>query len=176
MICCHSCPFHPVNGFAKRRCRLVLCRVKTQQNHQCIKMPVTRCFFDLYVIRYLYQKDFLAESLAETVFKKALHTRDRALLLALFHAADSEIRERFWQWFEQSEPRSLWLLNPVFAGAGLLPIASFADLGTRRDLYFQALSSNPYSGKSYQTICSHLHTFNILSMTNEKRIQSGGTF
>lgn len=153
MVCCNNCPFHPTKGFARERCNAPLCSLPLSSEHLCIKMSVTRCFYDQYVVNKLYQGDSLAQQLALTVLKKAVKGRDRALILALFHAAGDEIRSSFWNWLEQSEPRSLWLLNPIFAAAGLLPIGTFAAIGSRKNEYLSALSANPYSGSNYQPVC-----------------------
>lgn len=151
MICCHSCPFHPVNGYAQQRCPAPVCAVRTNSDHLCIRTPVIRCFLDTYTVNRLYQLDTLALQLAESVFKKALLGRDRALILALFHAAPEELRQIFWNSLEQTEPRSIWLLNPIFSAAGLMPVSSFASLGSRRSSYLQALAANPYAGGRYKS-------------------------
>lgn len=158
MVCCQQCPFHPKAGFASERCQAPLCALPLNSQHLCIKMSVTRCFYDIYVVNRLYQNDQLARQLALTVLKKAVKNRDRALTLALFHAADAKMRNVFWQWLENTEPRSLWLLNPIFAAAGLLPLGSFAALGTRKGQYLSALSANPYSGNRYQADCLHIQS------------------
>lgn len=153
MICCNSCPFHPNSGYAEERCQRPLCLNNRLTGHKCLRFLVSRCFFDFYVIKNLYQGDSLAEQLAEISLKKAIKVRDRALLLSLLHAAKDQMRFRLWSWLENCEPRSLWLLNPIFSAAGLLPIASFGGLGSRRKIYLEALMANPYSGTNYQTIC-----------------------
>jgi hypothetical protein len=156
MICCKNCPFHPVDGFANERCRVPLCQVPVNGPHLCIKMPITRCFYDQYVVYRLYQNDPLARQLAPNLLEKAIRGRDRALLLALFHAADQPTRSIFWNWLEENEPRSLWLLNPIFCAAGLLPLAAFSTVGSRKSEYLSALVANPYSGSSYQAVCHSL--------------------
>jgi len=112
----------------------------------------SRCFQDYYVIERLYQQDPLAEELVQHSLKTALTGRDRALLLSLFHAASDRIRLQLWHWLEIYEPRSLWLLNPVFTAVGLLPLDSMIGIGSRRAQYIDAIMANPYSGGRYRPV------------------------
>jgi hypothetical protein len=113
-----------------------------------------RCFMDHYVINRLYQNDPLAESLACYTLKTALVGRDRPLLMSLFHAAGDNLRRRLWCWLEIYEPRSLWLLNPVFSAAGLVPLDSFGSIGSRREKYLGAILENHYGGRTL-SFCRH---------------------
>jgi hypothetical protein len=108
---------------------------------------------DKYVINRLYQKDALAQKLAPCVLQKAILGRDRPVILALFHAASEHLRLQFWQTLKNYEPRSIWLLNPVFTAAGLLPLASFSQFSDRQNHYLNALLSNPYVGRTYEAVC-----------------------
>jgi len=108
---------------------------------------------DYYVINRLYQNDELAQKLVFESLRSALIGRDRALILSIFHAADDHLRLQLWQWLEAFEPRSLWLLNPVFAAAGLPALDSFMNIGSHRARYLDAIISNPYIGRVYQHAC-----------------------
>jgi hypothetical protein len=112
----------------------------------------SRCFQDYYVIERLYQQDPLAEELVQYSLKTALTGRDRALLLSLFQAASDRIRLQLWHWLEIYEPRSLWLLNPIFTAVGLMPLDSMVGIGSRRAQYIGAIMANPYSGGRYRPI------------------------
>lgn len=150
MICCKNCPFHPIEGFAKERCHQPICRVPLKGPHLCIKLPITRCFYDQYVVSHLYQNDPLAKQLAPNLLEKAIKSRDRALVLALFHAADQATLNIFWNWLEENEPRSLWLLNPIFHAAGLVPLTAFSTVGSRKSEYLSALVANSQTAEAYQ--------------------------
>lgn len=154
MICCNNCPFHPQSGFAEARCSRPICSAPIKTDHQCVKLVITRCFLDSYVLQKLYHGDHLAMQLAKYTLQKAVIGRDRALIISLFHAANEEMKFRLWNWLEKNEPRSLWLLNPIFSSAGLLPIGSFKKLGSKKRIYLDALMANPYAGSKYQTVCS----------------------
>ncbi|MEW6708380.1 MAG: hypothetical protein AB1403_01030 [Candidatus Riflebacteria bacterium] len=153
MMCCHKCPLHPVLGNAPERCSHPACDQLDLSEHNCKKIPAWRCFLDVYTAKMLYRNDINAIRLAPEVFRKALQNRDRAMLLALFHAAGQKLRIEFWQHLEKFEPRSIWLLNPIFAAAGLQPIESFASMGQRRNEYLNALSASHYAGHKLQAIC-----------------------
>jgi len=156
MMCCNECPFNPVFGSSSIKCRRPLCRKtgKKCSDGFCAAHIGSRCLLDHYVIDKLYQNDELAVFLAPFTLKTALLGRDRALLLSLFHAAGDKLRSRFWRWLEVYEPRSLWLLNPVFAAAGLAPLNSFGTTGGCRSEYLAAILSNPYGG-SKLGVCRH---------------------
>lgn len=153
MICCNQCPFHPEWGYAESRCKNPVCFHQNGLAHECQRIPFNRCFFDTYVIRKLYQNDELAENLCKYTFQKAILGRDRALLISLFHAASPALRLQFWNWLEKFEPRSIWLLNPIFMAAGLIPVSSFSASVTNRKNYLAAIVANPYSGARYQPVC-----------------------
>lgn len=153
MMCCNECPFHPVLGSASQRCPRPLCANmgKKCRDGFCAANLGSRCMLDYYVINRLYQQDSLAESLAGYTLKTALTGRDRALLLSLFHAATDQFRVKLWRWLEIYEPRSLWLLNPVFAAVGLTPLNSFGSMGSSRHKYLEAILANPYGGRMLST-------------------------
>jgi len=153
MMCCQKCPLHPVRGNAAERCSHPACDQLDPAEHNCKKIPVWRCFLDVYTVNMLYRNDINAIRPAPEVFRKALHNRDRAMLLALFQAAGQQLRIKFWQHLEKFESRSIWLLNPIFAAAGLQPIESFASIGQRRNEYLNALSACHYAGHKPQAIC-----------------------
>lgn len=156
MMCCKKCPFHPVTGNASERCSRPVCQGDGRNctTGFCARNIGSRCHLDYYVINRLYQRDPLAETLAVHTLKTSLLGRDRALLLSLFHAASEDIRTQLWNWLEDFEPRSLWLLNPVFSAVGLTPLDSFVGVGSRRGTYLNAIIANPYSGGLYQHACS----------------------
>ncbi len=158
MMCCNQCPFHPVFGSASERCDRPLCRPTGKRclDGFCAGNIGSRCFLDYYVINRLYQHDELAESLIKYTLKTAITGRDRALLMSLFHGASDDNRIKLWRWLEVHEPRSLWLLNPVFASVGLEPLNSFGGMGSRRGDYLQAIIGNPYSGRSFSHCNSRL--------------------
>ncbi len=154
MMCCRKCPFNPVSGSAEQRCHRPLC---SSQRHDCdtgfcAANIGSRCFQDYYVIERLYQQDTLAEELVQHSLKTALTGRDRALLLSLFQAASERIRLQLWHWLEIYEPRSLWLLNPIFAAVGLIPLDTMTGVGSRRAQYIGAIMANPYSGSRYRHV------------------------
>ena len=153
MMCCRKCPFNPETGSEKQRCRQALCRSWRQgcSDGCCAANIGSRCFLDYYVINRLYQQDPLAEALVQHSFKTALIGRDRALLLSLFQAASDSVRLQLWHWLELYEPRSLWLLNPIFAAVGLAPLDSLVGMGSRREKYLGAIMTNPYSGRLYRS-------------------------
>lgn len=149
MMCCNECPFHPVLGTVKEVCSRPVCRStgKRCSDGFCAANIGSRCPLDHYVIEKLYQNDELAVKLAPFTLRTALTGRDRALLLSLFHSAGEPMRIRFWRWLQVYEPRSLWLLNPVFTAAGLAPLNSFGGTGPCRSKYLSAIISNPYGGR-----------------------------
>jgi len=153
MMCCKKCPFNPITGSEQQRCRQALCNSWRQSCNDgyCAANIGSRCFLDYYVINRLYQQDPLAETLVQYSLRTALIGRDRALLLSLFHAASDLIKLKLWRWLELYEPRSLWLLNPVFAAVGLAPLDSLIGMGSRRDKYLSAIMKNPYSGRLYRS-------------------------
>lgn len=150
-MCCNECPFNPATGCAVERCKRPVCAAADQGcgTGFCARNLGNRCHLDYYVISHLYQQDKLAESLVLYSLKSALIGRDRALLLSLFHAASEKLRTRLWRWLEIYEPRSLWLLNPVFSAVGLAPLDSFIGVGSQREKYLNAIVANPYSGGLY---------------------------
>ncbi len=154
MMCCRKCPFNPVSGSAGQRCRQPLCSSQRPEccSGLCAANIGSRCFQDYYVIERLYQQDPLAEELVQYSLKTALTGRDRALLLSLFQAASDRIRLQLWHWLEIYEPRSLWLLNPIFTAVGLMPLDSMVGIGSRRAQYIGAIMANPYSGGRYRPI------------------------
>jgi len=152
-MCCKKCPFNPISGSEQQRCHQALCNNWRHNcaDGYCAANIGSRCFLDYYVISRLYQQDPLAEALVHHTLKTALIGRDRALLLSLFHAASESIRLQLWHWLELYEPRSLWLLNPIFAAVGLAPLDSLTGMGSRREKYFGAIMENPYSGRLYRS-------------------------
>lgn len=152
MMCCNECPFNPINGSAAERCPRPFCSHSSQRcdTGYCARNLGNRCFLDFYVINHLYQGDELAQKLVFFSLKSALLGRDRALILSIFHAAGEALRLQLWRWLEAYEPRSLWLLNPIFSAMGLTPLDSFAGIGSRRARYLDAIIANPYSGSLYQ--------------------------
>lgn len=153
MMCCKKCPFNPVTGTAKERCRQALCNSwrSSCADGYCAANIGSRCFLDYYVINRLYQQDKLAEELVHHSLKTAIVGRDRALLLSLFHAASDHVKLQLWRWLEIYEPRSLWLLNPIFTSLGLSPLDSMTGMGSRREKYLGAIMANPYSGRLYRS-------------------------
>ena len=105
---------------------------------------------DYYVIEHLYQGDELAEGLALESLKTSLLGRDRALLLSIFQAAREELRIRMWNWLEENEPRSLWLLNPIFIASGLAQLNSFSGIGRMQKKYMEAIISNQYCASNFK--------------------------
>lgn len=169
MICCFSCPFYPTKSLQINRCPGPICKIKNNEPHECTKLSVTRCFLDHYVINKLYQNDPLAEQLAPITLKKALIGRDRAMLLSLFHAANHSLKLELFAFLENYEPRSLWLLNPIFSAAGLLPINSFASASSQRQQYLNAIVSNPYSSSRYESHC-HLNASQLSKRSSYARL------
>jgi hypothetical protein len=151
MMCCNSCPFHPILGNQKEKCQTPVCNANQKNCSEgfCAKNIPSRCFQDSYVIRMLYRQDKLAISLAIHSFRTAVLSNDRGLILALFHAAPEELKRKFWSWLKEFEPKSLWLLNPIFKSIGLLPVSSLNDMGSRQEIYLNAIIRNPYSGQRY---------------------------
>lgn len=148
MMCCNECPFNPITGSAAEKCQRPLCshadhRCKTGY---CASNLGNRCFLDIYVINRLSKGDQLAEKLVFTSLKSALRGRDRALILSIFHAAAESLRLKLWRWLEVYEPRSLWLLNPIFAASGLAPLDSFVGADKHREKYLDAIVTGPCSG------------------------------
>lgn len=152
MMCCNKCPFNPITGTESKRCSAPICSQSAHRNAICSETLGQRCFLDEYVVQRLYQSDPLAIELAYYSLKTALIGRDRALLLSLFHAASEELRIEFWEWLEEYEPRSLWLLNPIFTSIGLTSLSSFSGLLNNREAYLDAIVSNPYVGHGYRAI------------------------
>ncbi|HNW33729.1 MAG TPA: hypothetical protein PKM25_02275 [Candidatus Ozemobacteraceae bacterium] len=149
MMCCNECPFHPTLGSALERCSSPVC---SSAGHACrdgfCALSVReRCFQDRFVITRLYQEHPLAIKLAEHTFDTACLRRDRSLLLSLLHAATHELRQKLWKRLHGFQPRILWMLNPVFAAAGLSPVPSLTGLGAREEQYRKALFDNPYAGR-----------------------------
>lgn len=153
MMCCNSCPFNPANETSAPKCDNPICKECNQhcKESYCAKNIGTRCFMDYYVIDHLYQGDELAEGLALETLRTALIGRDRALLLSLFQAASDELRLQLWNWLEENEPRSLWLLNPIFAANGLTELSSLVGTGSKRNKYMDAILSSQYFGMNYKT-------------------------
>lgn len=152
MMCCNKCPFHPILGNTEERCTKPLCNSDYRNCNTgfCAKNIGCRCFQDHYVINRLFHRDSIAEELVQYTLKTALMGRDRALLLSLFQAANNKTRMKLWRWLEIYEPRSIWLLNPIFSAVGLLPLDSFIGVGSRRKKYIAAIIANPYSGTHYR--------------------------
>ncbi|HNX74848.1 MAG TPA: hypothetical protein PLM07_06850 [Candidatus Rifleibacterium sp.] len=144
MMCCNECPFNPTSGNAAERCPRPVCSPTSERCNTgfCARHLGSRCFMDLYVINRLNHGDELAEKLVFDSLKSALHGRDRSLVLAIFQAAGEALCMKLWHWLEVYEPRSLWLLNPVFSAAGLRPLDSFARVGNRRVSYLNAITSH----------------------------------
>ncbi|MGM0601403.1 MAG: hypothetical protein ACQETH_16450 [Candidatus Rifleibacteriota bacterium] len=153
MICCNECVFHPIKGIAKIRCPKPECGENCKNGLECKKFQPGRCFLDFYVISRLYQEDELAKELCWITVKKAVKARDRALLLSVCQAAGESLKFKIWHWLEQNEPRSIWLLNPLFRAAGLLPVESLKGLGSHRSIYLDALLADHYSGNCYRAVC-----------------------
>lgn len=156
MMCCNECPFNPTIGSNAEKCPHTVCspladRCKTGF---CAASIGSRCFMDFYVVSRLYHGDELAEKLALPSLKSALLGRDRALVLSIFQAAGEQLRQKLWHWLEVFEPRSLWLLNPIFAAAGLRPLDSFTGIGSRQEKYLHAIICNPYSGGLHRNACN----------------------
>ncbi len=155
MMCCNTCPFNPCNMTNAPKCDNPIC--KKTDNHCsesfCAKNLGTRCFMDYYVIENLYREDELAEGLALETLRTALKGRDRALLISLFQAASKELRIKMWNWLEDNEPRSLWLLNPIFVAYGLAELNNFSSANKEiQNKYFDAILSNQYSGRYYKQV------------------------
>ncbi len=155
MMCCNSCPFNPANNTNAPKCDNPIC--KNTDNHCsesfCAKNIGTRCFMDYYVIDNLYREDELAEGLALETLRTALIGRDRALLISLFQAASQELRIKMWNWLEENEPRSLWMLNPIFAACGLQELSNIGVVSDEiQAKYVDAIISNQYSGRYYKQI------------------------
>ncbi len=155
MMCCNSCPFNPANNTDAPKCDNPIC--KNTCNHCsesfCAKNIGTRCFMDYYVIENLYREDELAEGLALESLRTALIGRDRALLISLFQAASKELRIKMWNWLEENEPRSLWMLNPIFAASGLEELNNFTSASKGlENKYVEAIVSNQYSGRYFKQI------------------------
>jgi hypothetical protein len=153
MICCNECVFHPTKGSAKLRCPQPECNENCNQGLQCKKYQPGRCFLDFYVISRLYQKDELANRLCWITVEKAVKARDRALLISVCQAADESLKYKIWQWLEDTEPRSVWLLNPLFRAAGLLPVESLKKIGKHSHTYLNALLADYYAGNCYRAVC-----------------------
>ena len=155
MMCCNSCPFNPVNETNAPKCDNPIC--KKSDNHCsesfCAKNIGTRCFMDYYVIDNLYHEDELAEGLALESLRTALIGRDRALLISLFQAARQELRIKMWNWLEENEPRSLWMLNPIFVACGLDELNKIGMVSEEvQAKYVNAIVSNQYSGRYFKQI------------------------
>jgi hypothetical protein len=148
-MCCNKCPFHPTKGTIKDVCSTPLCG-KDCEESGCSKSVLSRCNQDYFVIQRLYQRNPVAIKLAFETFKTSLKSGDRGLLLSLFHAAPEYLRKRFYDHLVDFEPKSIWLLNPVFKALGLLPIENTFEMGTRSEKYLQAIVENPYSGNRYE--------------------------
>ena len=153
MMCCNNCPFNPANNTNAPKCDNPICK-KTESHcseNFCAKNIGSRCFMDYYVIDNLYRQDELAEGLAMESLRTALIGRDRALLISLFQAAQQELRIKMWNWLEENEPRSLWMLNPIFAASGLNELNSFTQTNSGTcSKYLEAIVSNQYSGRYYK--------------------------
>lgn len=153
MMCCNNCPFNPKNCNKVPKCDNPICKNSDNNCYKsfCAKNIGTRCFMDYYVIDHLFQRDELAESLVFESLKTALIRRDRALLLSLFQAANNEIKIKMWNWLEENESRSLWMLNPIFAANGLAELTSFSNTGNKKSKYLEAVLSNKYNGRYFKT-------------------------
>ena len=153
MMCCNNCPFNPANNTNAPKCDNPICK-KTESHcseNFCAKNIGSRCFMDYYAIDNLYRQDELAEGLAMESLRTALIGRDRALLISLFQAAQQELRIKMWNWLEENEPRSLWMLNPIFAASGLNELNTFTQTNSRTcSKYLEAIVSNQYSGRYYK--------------------------
>ncbi len=153
MMCCNNCPFNPANNTNAPKCDNPICK-KTESHcseNFCAKNIGSRCFMDYYVIDNLYRQDELAEGLAMESLRTALIGRDRALLISLFQAAQQELRIKMWNWLEENEPRSLWMLNPIFAASGLNELNTFTQTNSGTcSKYLEAIVSNQYSGRYYK--------------------------
>ncbi len=153
MMCCNNCPFNPANNTNAPKCDNPICK-KTESHcseNFCAKNIGSRCFMDYYVIDNLYRQDELAEGLAMESLRTALIGRDRALLISLFQAAQQELRIKMWNWLEENEPRSLWMLNPIFAASGLNELNTFTQTNSQTcSKYLEAIVSNQYSGRYYK--------------------------
>jgi hypothetical protein len=152
-MCCNNCPFNPANNTNAPKCDNPICK-KTESHcseNFCAKNIGSRCFMDYYVIDNLYRQDELAEGLAMESLRTALIGRDRALLISLFQAAQQELRIKMWNWLEENEPRSLWMLNPIFAASGLNELNTFTQTNSGTcSKYLEAIVSNQYSGRYYK--------------------------
>lgn len=152
MLCCKTCPFNPKNTTSWHYCKNPECKDEQTSEHKCTRLPYARCYLDTYVINRLYQKDELAIKLAGLCVKKAVLGRDRAILLCVFQAAPENLRESLWQILIDTEPRSIWLLNPIFQAAGLMPLKEFSLFSNLKHAYYSALKQNPYSGAFYKAV------------------------
>ena len=155
MMCCNNCPFNPSNNTNAPKCDNPICKNSSSHCSEsyCARNIGTRCFMDYYVIENLYHEDELAEGLALETLRTALIGRDRALLISLFQAAKQELRIKMWNWLEENEPRSLWMLNPIFAACGLEELNNISVENKKiRSKYVDAIVSNPYSGRYYKQI------------------------
>ncbi len=155
MMCCNECPFNPVTGYAEERCRRPICRQSETRCKSgfCASQVGGRCLLDFYVVRKLYHGDHLAEKLVFASLKSAILGRDRSLVLAIFQSARETLQPLLWRWLEVYEPRSLWLLNPVFSSAGLSPLDTFNDLEPKREKYLKAIMHNPCSIRQVRATC-----------------------
>ncbi len=155
MMCCNECPLNPVTGYAEERCRRPVCRQSETRCKSgfCASELGGRCQLDFYVVRKLYHGDQLAEKLVFASLKSAILGRDRSLVLAIFQSARETLQPLLWRGLEVYEPRSLWLLNPVFSSAGLSPLDTFNELEPRREKYLKAIMHNPCTVRQARTIC-----------------------
>lgn len=153
-MCCNNCPFNPANCTNAPKCDNPICNKSSNHcsENYCAQNIGNRCFMDYYVIEHLYQQDELAEGLAMETLRTALTGRDRALLLSLFQAASEELRLKMWNWLEENESRSLWMLNPIFSANGLAQLTTFAGTGSRRPQYVNAIIANQYSGNYHRPV------------------------
>ena len=150
MMCCNTCPFHPDLGFAAERCAKPVCRPhqgRCPQGRPCSWLIPHRCYQDEYVITYLYRRDRLAGRLAPETFETALISRDQPLLLALFHAAPTDLRLSLWGRLQREFPHLVSLLNPLFVSFGLPPLFDIRFVQRRPGRYRRAILASPYVGR-----------------------------
>lgn len=160
MMCCKKCPFNPVSGYAEERCPKPVCEVSVETLESCKTIYCSqnlgaRCFMDYYVINNL-RNSKLAEQLVLSSLKSALIGRDRALLIALFYAADRTIQEVLWKWLNANVPRSLWLLNPLFVASGLSALENFDTSFDMRSRYLDAIISRESSVNLCRSVQNNL--------------------
>lgn len=135
MFFCNECPFEGISPS-----NLGSAGCKFMHGHNQPPSPHRRCHADMYVIKNLSNNDPIAANLFENTFKSALQTRDRSLLTSLFRSANKHLKQKLWALLKENEPRSLWLLNPIFSAQGLDELTSINDAKESQNSYIDAIS------------------------------------